>query len=379
MEAGRAGMQNSQTPGDDSAIGFFLPPDFPYRDLLQVSEKLTGADVCVPGFGAPPVGLYHPHGYLYEHGVEGRKTVLLPDRNVASRMAQLGQGNVVKTDQQLRTAAALLAFAQCLDIEIEPSTAFHELAHKEGNQVAWAELGWFRAADNARTQELINVALGRSDSLVSQYAPHEVPAHDLAKPVKRWRRNYVIALKMMEFEREKLQPVERVLRLFDWMCDDFMFGGPAALLASVYFAPNSPPIGGVFKDKNSVDPEVVLAGVRNAAWDMTYLSEFVRQVNANDHDVRTRYLFASFDKRLRRFAKLLFEYGADEESQPTALPVALSQWWPRRDAERITQGLWAQIERVTAPDWKARRAPRPDYVDYLIEQGENHLRKSALC
>lgn len=146
-------------------IAIWLPADFPMDDLQLVCGLLTEADFCVPGYIPAPVGLYHRDGFFYEHHVEGIKTVVLPDRNVVSRLAQLAQGKVVRQDEQLRLSAGLLAFAQCLDIDVEPSIAFHELAHKQGNEEAWSELAWFRAADNARPRTcLISRSVGRMRS-----------------------------------------------------------------------------------------------------------------------------------------------------------------------------------------------------------------------
>ncbi|MEJ1129067.1 hypothetical protein V9L20_15905 [Variovorax sp. CCNWLW225] len=359
---------------DEEDLCAALPSDFPMADLLETCHLLAEADVCVPGYIPPPVGLYHPNGFFYEQDFEGIQTWLLPDRNVASRLAQLAQGAAVRGDQQLRIAAGLLAFSQCLHIEAEPSIAFHELAHKQGNEEAWTELGWFRAANNAVSQDLLDLALGRQDVLSRRYEAHVVnPRLDLATPIKRWNRNYIIALKMLELEQLSLLPIDRVLRLFNWMRDDFMFGGPAALMASVYFAPNSPPRRRVFKDKNSLDREAAIAGVRNAAWDLTHLSEFVRRVNEEGRDGKTRYLFASFDKHLRKIAKLLFDFGTDR-SRDEALPEALSQWWGSSDAQRIAVEMRGHLDHIRSPQWKAKVAPRPDFIGELIREGEDRLR-----
>lgn len=363
---------------EELEVALWLPPDFPMDDLFETCNLLIKEDVCVPGYIPPPVGLYHPHGFLYEQHIERIATTLLPDRNVASRLAQLAQGTTVRGDQQLRIAAGLLAFAQCLHIQVEPSIAFHELAHKKGNEEAWAELAWFRAADNAKPQDLLDLALGRQNSLSGVYNAQTAGSMtDLARPIRRWNRNYIIALKMVELEYTHLRPVDRVLRLFQWMHDDFIFGGPAALLASVYFAPNSSPKRGVFKDKNSSNREAAIAGVRNAAWDLTHLSEFARRVNDEGHEGKTRYLFASFDKHLRSIAKLLFDFTTSEPSDD-ALPMALSQWWGQADAERIVVNLRSHIDRVHSTAWKAKVAPHSDFIGGLIREGEERIRGVSL-
>lgn len=357
-----------------STAGFLLPNDFPLEDLFEVSERLVEANICIPGYIPPEVGLLHPYGYLYEQNVESIKTTLIPDRNVVSRFAQLAQGKVAHADPQMRVAAGLLAFAQCLDIEIEPSIAFHELAHKSGNDISLSELAWFRAADNANPYDLIDVALMRKDALANPYTPHEVAVQDLARPLKRWNRNYILALKMMELELRLDKPIDRVLNLLDWMQHDFMFGGPAALLASVYFAPNSPPRKRVFKDKNAKDREKAIAGVRNATWDLTQLSEFIRRVNEGAEGESKRYLFASFDKHLCLMARLTFKFGVDT-SAPDGLSAALSEWWPAEDAVRIATAIFGHIDRIQASEWKVKTTSNPDFIDELIRAGEAYIRR----
>jgi hypothetical protein len=350
-----------------------LPPNFPLLDLYALSERLAEADVCVPGYVPPPIGLLHPDGYFYAQLVEQSKTILLPDRNVLSRMAQLVQVRFGAPDQQVRTAAGLLAFAQCLDIEIEPSIAFHELAHRNGNEAAREELGRFRAADTAKVHEALDLAMGRADLLPTIARPHDVPTDDLAAPLKRWRRNYIIALKVTELELQDLRPIDRVLSLLDWMRDDFIFGGPAAMLASVYLAPNSPPKKRVFKDKNSPNRELALAGVRNAAWDLTHLSDFVRRVNEVGPEGKPRFLFASFDRHLRLMAKLLFDCATDR-SGADALPKALAAWWSMADAERIAATIAGHLERINSPDWRAKTSHDPGFIEDLIGRGEQVVR-----
>lgn len=198
-------------------------------------------------------------------------------------------------------------------------------------------------------------------------------ARDLAKPLKRWNRNYILALKMMELELRLTKPIDRVFTLLDWMHEDFMFGGPAALLASVYFAPNSPPRKRVFKDKNSADREKAIAGVRNAAWDLTQLSEFLRKVNEASEGGHTRYLFASFDKHLRLMARLAFKFGPSR-SASAGLSSALSEWWPAEDADRITDGIFNHLDRINSSQWKVKTSPAPDFINRLIMDGEQFIR-----
>ena len=151
------------TDHEDMSVLFAMPSDFPFDDIVQVAAMLEDAQLLVPGYIPPDVGIYDPRHYLYESYVSRLQFVVLPDRNLASRMARVAMGERLDEDRQL--AAGLMAFAQCLDLNFEPSIAFHELAHRDGNEVASEELQWFRGADEARPQEWLDAALRRTESL----------------------------------------------------------------------------------------------------------------------------------------------------------------------------------------------------------------------
>jgi hypothetical protein len=348
-----------------------VPHDYPIDDLERVIPALQEANFLLPSFLPPEVGLYHPFGYVYARQ-EGINTIILPDRNIASRMAQLAQGRKTVNDKQLRHCAALLSFAHLLDIQFEPGIAFHELAHRAGNVEAEQELGWFRAADNAPSQDMLNVALGRCDGVSRTYAPHPVHLPDMARPIKRWNRNYIAALKILELDYAKGKALDKMLHLLDWMRDDFVFAGPAVMLACVYLGTHSPSRKNVFKDKNSKDRTAAIAGVRNAAWDITHLSEFIRLVNQDPDQLQSQYLFASFDSHLRLTTRLLLEiakvgYGADQIAEQ------LTHWWSAKDAARIAHEIKAHLLRINCASHIPRTSDDPDFIPRMIEAGERRI------
>ena len=364
------GPDGSEPDGEGEINGaLFLAPDFPYPELLALGEFLEAADVLTPGYVPPTVGLCHPDGFLYEKNFEDIKTILLPDRNVASRFAQIAKGVVV--DDAVRPVAALLAFSHFLDIEVEPSVAFHELAHKQGNAISNEELAWLRQADNADAQAKMDVALGRAERLVGLAPPAPVGNLDLAFPLRRWRRNYIVTLKIGELELAGLPHLDRMMALMDWMHRDFIVAGPAAMLACIYFAPNSPPRKGLLKQLQSADRLRSIEGAKNAAWDITHLSDFVHRVN-EAADGSTQYLFASLDRNLHYIARSLFDFGADGIRQNNIVSE-LGKWWPQAHACAIAErmaGLFAGIEH---PDRAARRPQVAGFIDSLIHRGEAAL------
>ncbi|HEY2395806.1 MAG TPA: hypothetical protein VGH81_07515 [Rudaea sp.] len=349
-----------------------MPADFPYADLHAVAALLAQTQVFVPGFAPAPDGLYSPESYLFQRRVNDVEFVILPDRNLASRMVRVGLGG--PADQYCRLAAAVMAFAQCLDLNYEPSIAFHELAHGVDNATALEELRSFRAADQPRPQDWLDLALGRLDRMAPQLVSSAVPDTDMAKPLRRWNRNYILALKVAEMELERGPPIDKMLRLMEWMFSDFVWAGPGLLYASFYLAPSSPRKG-MFKQLRSSDRERALAGVRNAAWDITHMSEFVRLVQEQGSDQK-RYILATLDKAIAWIAPCLFD-DEDDTDERTALSAALSEWWPSVDACTLADAFWSYSERREDPKRMVNRESPPNHIGVLIDAGEQRLRQWA--
>lgn len=364
----RQGPRGQNCPGEmeDIESALVLPPGFPYSELMAIARLLEEAGVFTPGYGAPAVGLCHPNGFLYSPSFQGQSTILLPDRNIASRFAQIAMGKLATDD--LRLVAALKVFCHFLDILVEPSVAFHELAHKQGNAKANEELAWFRIGDNGNAFTWLDYSMGKINRVPPLGEAPRFDSHDLAYPLRRWRRNYIVALKIAELELSAFTNLQRMLALLDWMHDDFIVAGPATILACIYFAPNSPPRAGLLKRLNSPDRNRALEGVKNAAWDITHLSDFIKKVSEADGKDK-RYLFASSDKALHIMAKFLFDFGGDGTHRGPMVH-GLSAWWPVNQAIAIAERLVRLTEEADTPS-RTLNNPQPDgFIDDLIAHGE---------
>lgn len=346
-----------------------LPPNFPLMELRDIGDMLDADGVFVPGYLPPPVGLCHPDAFIFEKQFKKIQTVLLPDRNITSRMAQIAAG--MPLDATLQKVAAIKAFCHFLDIEIEPSISFHELAQNQGNDAANAELARFRAADNDDPYPWLALAFGELDALNPLAIQQLKEPYDLALPLQRWRRNYIAALKIAELELTTHSNIERMLKLLTWMRDDFLIAGPAALLGCIYFAPQSSPRKRLFKQLRSLNRQNAIKGVRNAAWDLTHLSDLTKRVNeVNDGPIRL--LFASFDEGLRNLAKLLIAI-TPEQSIAKSLGVALCPYWGENNAERIAKLFAELLADMDDIGRKQRQANSPLSIDEMILRGEETL------
>ena len=118
-----------------------LGGDFPLDDVEAIGARLAASGALVPGYEPPAAGLLHLGGLFYARDVDGMGLMLLPDRNLVSRMARIAKDGARRPGAPPDVLAAdLMAFAQAMNIDIEPAIAFHELAHRDGNAVALEEL-----------------------------------------------------------------------------------------------------------------------------------------------------------------------------------------------------------------------------------------------
>lgn len=351
---------------ENTEITIILPPDFPGQDLMEIASRLEQADILVPGYTPGMAGLYKIEHYLYETRIEETSFIVLPDRNLSSRMAQLSKGESV--DERRQRAAELMAFCQCLNLNYEPSVSYHELAYRHGNDVASEELRWYRAADVARPLEWVNLAMGRTQRLAPADNVPEPEPHDLAYPLRRWRRNYILALRIAELELQDKPQVEKALELLDWMFSDFFLAGPASMFANVYFAPAAPKKG-MLKQLRSANRDAALEGAKNAAWDITYLSEFTRFIQEAT-GTKKRTLLATSDRALARTAKLLVTDFAEGEDQVGAISRGLSSVWPHRDAIQIAERFTGYQARLHEDGRQVKRDVAPSFIDDLTRELE---------
>ena len=346
-----------------------LNPDFPLADVETIASRLEASGGLHPGFIPPPVGALNLGAVFYAQH-EGWSLVVLPDRNLVSRMARIARdGALLKRDKPTQLACDLMAFCQAMELQLEPSIACHELAACDGNSVAQEELGWFRAADKGgRAQEWIDLAMGRCEKVkLGEADPPKLA--DLAFPLRRWRRNYIVCLKIAALDLKPGSPRDKALELLRWMHEDFQIAGPAALLALFYLAPANSHRG-LMRSLRAPDRQKAIAGVKNAAWDVTQLSDFIARVDEAEAE-RRRYFFATADEGLAMLAPALFS-SLDPAEGGLHLAEILKSVWPDLQARELADALRHYIETQDDPT-RPKPHDGPGFIDDAIAEGERRL------
>lgn len=345
-------------------------------DLEQIARALRDRDVFTPTFIASEAERYDPATYRQQEARFDTATRLLIDRNILTRWVAVVLG--CEPTAEHRIAAGIMAFAQCANIDVEPNIALYEVAHRFGTEAAREELRSFRFADNAHPGCWAEIALSRASQLAIPEAinvPTTDGEGDFAMPLRRWRRNYILALKLAELELEGGPSAVRMSRLVKWMYDDFLLGGPAIALAAAYLAPNSQRRR-LLKGVRSPDRERAIAGIRNAAWDLTLISEFLKA--GQDQEAAARLtLLASLDRGLHSLARFVSDIREVEVSSSDRMLELLTGLWGARTGARLAGEIGELYATLEASHRQLNRDVAPDFIDRSIARGEQKVRDWA--
>ena len=342
-------------------------------DLRAIAQSLRTRDVFTPTFLAPEADRYDPALYRHQAKQFNTSTRLLVDRNVLTRWADLVRGGTPA--QEHRLAAGILSFAQCADIDVEPNIALYELAHTAGQDASVEELNVLRIADHVHPGYWAEIALGRADSLgplpaLVPIGPADADA-DFTMSLRRWRRNYILALKIAELELRGGSSTQRMSELIAWMYWDFLLGGPALVLAAHYLAPNANRKG-LLKDLRASDREQALAGVRNAAWDLTILSEWIKYIGRQEPEGCLTIL-TSLDRSLHRLARAVAETD-DDAGTSDHLRRVFTKLWGRDRGNRLASEVADCYSNLESADRQVNKPASVDFIARCIESGEDAVR-----
>lgn len=289
-------MSNDETCGKMESLFVFRPP-ISASDLESIESMLRTEQVFCTSF--PDRDAYSLVLYYGEAEIHQTRARILVDRNIFARIVALAAGTKASPDH--RIAAAVMAFAQCADIEIEPALAAMEGAATQAKKQALHDLGLFYAADNLNPSEYADIALGRIQKVRTRPPPFQshVDWAALTKPFKHYSFVYPLVLQIGTIELNGGPMAMRMRKFLDWTYDNWYFSAPATLFAALCFS-GSPPRDAL-KYLREPNRSKALDGLRNCAWDLAYVTWWGELLKRQDQENRL-YIFCSLDKTLRRVA-----------------------------------------------------------------------------
>lgn len=288
-----------------------IDPQIPYDDwahLETILRKESPFCAFTPYEDIYSILLYHK-----ESASCGTQFSMLMDRNVFGRVVDLAKGR--EASQEHILPAAVMAFAQCAGINLEPNLAVMEgMDSRAQPEYEALDIAFFRAADNLHAREFADIALGRARKLRTKLdvGPCELDTHRLLLKPTGYSVHYVLALKMGHLQLAGGTMVRRMSRFLDWMHGHWYWSASATILAALCFSPNPP--RSVMKNLFASRRDRALAGLRNAAWDLAYVDLWGKHVLRQGKE-NMCWLLCSRDTTLRRIAASLHtedEPGSDE-------------------------------------------------------------------
>lgn len=286
---------------DDGQISYHSP--LSAGDVAALEDLLRGSNCFVPSF--VDADAYSVETYIVEYARKRTETTFLFDRNLYSQVVALARGS--RATDKSRFAAAVMAFASCANAEIEPSLALYEGSASDARRAWKRDLGVFHKADGIHPANWAALALGHAERF-----DRRIPGKRLrAEPAKSFDPTgklrfysfvYPIVLKMATISRVGGRPEKKMTELLDWMYYSWHFSAPATFLA-IQALSHDPPKD-VFKNIGSTDRKKALDGIKNAAWDLVYITAWFERIK-NQAQANELTVLCSRDKVLLTVAELL--------------------------------------------------------------------------
>jgi hypothetical protein len=257
------------------------------------------------------IDLYHIQAEM--HGSEFR---LLLDRNIFARVVALAKG--ATATETHRIPAAIMAFAQCAGIDIDASIALYEGIATQDKNTANEDLMHFRRADHAHPSTFADIALGRASQLrCPTHRAENIPdLEPLRRPLKQYSFVYPLVLKIGLLELQGGPMQHRLLRFLSWSHQNWYLNAAATSLAALCFSHEVP--RGILKDLRHQDRSLTLKGMRNCAWDLTYITWWIQLIRRQEN-TNCLYLLCSCDKALRWVAQRILAKGVFGERNDSEL------------------------------------------------------------
>jgi hypothetical protein len=245
----------------------------------------------------------------------------------------LNVARITKDDVQerRRLGAAVIAFFQCANIQIEPNIAIHESPRE-----AEAEVTLLRKIDNADTIDLLKVAFGDLPHLSESQLPLVKPVSFPEGITERLHGHQAIetaVLKIASLMRHKEQSAySRMEEFLRWSYQDCIFAREALHLALMQFSGECP--GTILKAPSGDHEKFKQKQISNAVWDLMHARNWAKSLSEQFHNNEV-LIFCSRDKTLQSLARDLVIDTDDIVQIEHQLPSLFQKYWGGADSLKL--------------------------------------------
>jgi len=295
-----------------------------------------------------------------------KKPCLFIDRNILISLLKLCEKGRLKNKDESQLVALLITWAEINDIPIsaglaimEGATQIHseekarlELQKYQEAITAYPSMAWLRMAEGMITEV-------PSISYSNKLAEKLPVAFSIGCGHYYMAVAALIHLVCLYINKE-LSPMEKTKDLFKWMYDNTLINEYMLTYAAMLFT-NQPNIKAP-KGANSYSAEKIIAGCKNQAWDISYLTTWsTLYSNVVNHEYE--YLFATNDVLLKRI--FINQHGAG------GFNGLLYDVFSTQDYNSLIDYFQCMMENRVKPDFGVDHHA---YFENLIEEEEQMLR-----
>jgi|GEM_PF-3571361 len=248
---------------------------------------------------------YSLAGYVEHDAAGGPRIHALLDRNLTSRVAELASGCAIdhsaESSKSDRVAAACMAFLAAAKVALEPNISLYEFASTAGDARAFKDLRSLRLAQAIQPQAYLNVALQRASEIhpeaIQDASGRTVidaetePFVNFLNPLRHFRCHRALVTKIALLDRTGMNGPEKYRQLLRWSSNAGFFDGTALAFGAIFFGTHR--AGKMLKSVRSDSFDRCVAGIKNASWDLTYISHWISR--AREDGERAMWTFCTYD------------------------------------------------------------------------------------
>lgn|GEM_PF-5828248 len=244
----------------------------------------------------------------YERFLTNNLTIIIDSNLFIAARSIYKYGNINTPERKFFTS--LLIYSKFLYAKFDPTICMYEFGNKP-NHKAVNDLYTFRVVDNLSLETMLNLIFGKTHQIskidwndaknkTREMNESEIN-EDYNKTLTRFKQNYPYVLKASIILRIKgISRYHKIKYFFDWILDDFITKADAITIAMYILSRNG---GRIIKKFNQNNYSSLIKEIRNATWDVTYISYLRDQAKK----IPDRYfLLVTNDKNLINAGKYFF-------------------------------------------------------------------------
>ncbi|MCB0653178.1 MAG: hypothetical protein KDC85_18030 [Saprospiraceae bacterium] len=280
-----------------------------------------------------------PDGIPDFSGYEGKKFIVILDRNILIRILRLVNNGELKDAHSLQIVSCLLAWSEFNNIALNSGLALTEYSyHHKGNIESSKENNIFlQIYDQYSPRDWFDLAMGKTRTIQKIHLKEEKD-YEFFVEDDHFKMHYLEMLKLSQLYFSDDIEVEKKFELFHkWTFENILICKYTTYFAVMLFGGKSKTLR-----NKKLNFDSIKRICKNVAWDLTYLSFWSTQYYY-EKDAKEIYLFATMDKELRDLFFLTHKESLEiyrevfGEKKGNNIIDSVSEIYVRRDKPEINQ------------------------------------------